>query len=257
MTIAETSILDVARPPQVRRQQRGYAQDATSVAAGGAGGCAGLAIEDLPAGGGGTRPNGGADDQSLPPRIHRSTKMTRRIRNLYGDADGRISCRSCSEAIKVGSMIRRVKRSGECWHEQCYMQAMNAGRLPPKIRFTRVMTARTRKLFGGGDDGSVLCQMCGGEIGIGMRLRRASGTRACWHEQCYRMTWTECLHRAAKPARPACGISEAKWRRMRSECMKCAGSRLCDYHRRMEAEMRVPRDGGGTEAATADAAASA
>ena len=248
MTIAETCILDAASPPQMRLG-RERVRDA--------GGCAGLTIEDLPAGGGADAKDG-ADDQSLPPRIHRSTKMTRRIRNLYGDADGRIECRSCSEAIKVGSMMRRVKRSGQCWHEQCYMQAVHAGRLPPKIPSTRIMTERTRKLYGGGDDGSVLCQMCGGEIEIGTRLRRASRTRLCWHEQCYRLTWTECMHRALRPARPACRISNAKWARMKSECMKCAGSRLCDYHRRIEAEFRVPRNGDRAEAATAnDAAAGA
>ena len=184
----------------------------------------------------------------IPPRIRRATTMTRRIQNLYGDANagGLVSCLHCSRRIDLGSAMRRVKRTGRCWHDECYALAGNGGRLPPKIRSVRTMTKRTRKLWGSGDDHSVLCQLCGAEIEIGMQMRRDVGTSLCWHEQCYRLTWFDGQRSAAAPARPAYKISNAKWKRMRSECMQCVGSLLCEKHRRIEAEMRVPRDAAGT-----------
>lgn len=201
----------------------------------------------------------GGDCRPLPPRIRRATKMTRRIQNLYGDADagGSIACRHCSKRIVVGSAMRRVKRTGRCWHDECYAQASGGGRLPPKILAVRTLTKRTRKLFGAGDDRSVLCQMCGADIKIGQKMRRATGTGMCWHEQCYRLTWWESLRRAAAPARRPYKISNTKWKRMLSDCLKCAGSRLCDEHRRMEAEYRVPRDADAGAAAETAAPAAA
>ena len=221
--------------PPLHLRRRG-AQDHAGIGCIGNGGAGGVVVaagrEDV------------EDEASAPPRIRNATKMTRRIQNTYGDpkADGRIMCRQCSERIVVGSAMRRVKRTGMCWHDECYMQAARGGRIPPKIRSVRVMSRRIKKLFGGGDDHSVLCQMCGTEVEIGMKMRRATGTRMCWHEQCYRMTWGECMRRAAAPRRPAYQISNSKWKRMLSECLECAGSRLCEYHRGIEAKYRVPCD---------------
>ena len=257
MTIAETCMQDVAplppsrRPPHERGQQ-GRDDGGMRAPLEGAAGIGAAAREGAL----------GKEEEcrAAPPRIKHSTKMTRRIQNLYGDADAdkRIMCRQCSGRIAVGSAMRRVKRTGKCWHEECYMQARRGGLIPPKIRSVRTMTKRIKKLYGGGDDHSVLCQMCGVEIEIGARMRRDLGTRMCWHEQCYRMTWSESMHRAAAPPRPAYKISDAKWKRMRSDCMQCVGSRVCDRHRRIEAEFRVPRDQGDAAATTtAHAAADA
>ena len=270
MTIAETCMQDVAPPRSRRRQLPQQQQQAEHVGRGDGGmrapmdGAAGIGPADGgecpgPATRDGGASGGEGECRAAPPRIKRSTKMTRRIQNLYGDADAdkRIMCRQCSGRIAVGSAMRRVKRTGRCWHEECYMQARRGGLIPPKIRSVRTMTKRIKKLYGGGDDHSVLCQMCGVEIEIGARLRRDLGTKMCWHEQCYRMTWSESMHRAVAPPRPAYKISDAKWKRMRSECMQCVGSRLCDYHRRIEAECRVPRDSGEAVAVAAPAASNA
>ena len=238
VTIAGTCVLDAAASAARQMRRQGAAM---------LDGCGGFG--DGPSAAGGNEEEEkerGEECLSTPPRIQRATKMTHRIQNTYGDAEagGRIMCRLCSKRITIGSAMRRVKRTGQCWHEACYVQAGRGGRMPPKIRSISTLTKRVRKLFGRGDDGSVLCQMCGTEIEIGARMRRATGTGMCWHEQCYRMTWRECLRRAAAPSRPAYKISNAQWKRMRSECLKCAGSRLCAEHRRLEAECRVPREAG-------------
>ena len=245
VTIAGTCVMDAADSAarQMRRPGAAMLDE-----------CGG--IGDGPsAAGGNEEKEKGEECLSTPPRIKRATKMTHRIQNTYGDAEagGRIMCRLCSKRITIGSAMRRVKRTGQCWHEACYVQAGRGGRMPPKIRSIATLTKRIRKLFGRGDDGSVLCQMCGTEIEIGTRMRRATGTGMCWHEQCYRMTWRECLRRAAAPSRPAYKISNAKWKRMRSECLKCAGSRLCADHRRLEAECRVPCEAGAAAAAAGPA----
>lgn len=252
------------RPPRhQQQQQQQQLQDELHGRSGiGDSGLDGASTTSASAGAGDRGAHGhasGGDCRPLPPRIRRATKMTRRIQNLYGDADagGSIACRHCSKRIVVGSAMRRVKRTGRCWHDECYAQASGGGRLPPKILAVRTLTKRTRKLFGTGDDRSVLCQMCGADIKIGQKMRRATGTGMCWHEQCYRLTWWESLRRAAAPARRPYKISNTKWKRMLSDCLKCAGSRLCDEHRRMEAEYRVPRDAGEDAGAAAETAAAA
>ena len=246
MTDAGTSCVLGVAPPSRQRHCGGHDHGDMGRTGGGCSGAAVVGCEDMVV---------VEDDSNLPPRIRRSTKMTRRIQNSYGETetDGRIMCRYCSKRIVLGSAMRRVKRTGMCWHEECYMQAGRGGRLPPKIRTVRTMTKRIKKLYGGGDDHSVLCQMCGTEVEIGMKMRRACRTGMCWHEQCYRMTWGQCMRRAVAPRRPAYRISNAKWKRMLSDCLKCAGSRLCDYHREMEAMYRVPRGESGAVDVAADA----
>ena len=190
-----------------------------------------------------------AAEAPLPPRIRRTTKMTHRIQNLYGDAaaDRRIMCQHCSRRIEIGSKMRRVRRTGNCWHEVCYSQAGQGGLLPPKIHVRRTMTRRIKKMFGRGDDHSVLCQMCGVEIEVGVAMRRAPNTRMCWHDTCYGMTWGGGGKKqgALAPPREAYIVSNTAWRRMLSACFKCAGSRLCDHHRHVEQRYRVPRKAGG------------
>ena len=99
-------------------------------------------------------------------------------------------------------------------------------------------------MHGGGDGHSVPCQLCGREIELGTDLRRAIGTEMCWHESCYQLTHGDGSARPRTIPRPAYALSDAKWKRMRSECLECVGSLLCDKHRRIEAELRVPRTSG-------------
>lgn len=193
-------------------------------------------------------------DAPAPPRIRHATKMTHRIQNLYGDAaaDRRILCMHCSRRIVIGSRMRRVKRTGKCWHEECYGRAGHGGRLPPKIRARTTMTRRIKKLFGSGDDHSVLCQMCRVEVEIGSAMRRPIGSRMCWHDTCYRMTWGGCgkARTAPAPSRDAYVVSNVKWKRMLSACLECVGSRLCDHHRHVEKRYRVPKKPRGAAAET-------
>lgn len=241
MTIAETCMSDMAPPlprqlHQRHQQQQLQRQPQRDGMHGGNGG-----------GGGGS----GSGAMSAPPRIRKATRMTRRIQNAYGDAaaDGRISCLHCSQRIALGSPIRRVKRTGRCWHDDCYRHAGRGGLVPPKMRSIRRMTRRIKKVHGCGDDHSVLCQMCGREIAIGMEMRRATGTGMCWHEQCYQLAHGGGAARPRTRPRPAYALSNAKWKRMLSECMECAGSLLCDKHRRIEAELRVPLNQGAVDGA--------
>lgn len=205
----------------------------------------GMAAASPAAAAGGCGRAAGGTDAPAPPRIRSATKMTHRIQNLYGDAeaDRRILCMHCSRRIAIGSRMRRVKRTGRCWHEECYGRAGHGGRLPPKIRARTTMTRRIKKLFGGGDDHSVLCQMCRVEIGIGTAMRRPIGSRMCWHDTCYRMTWGGCgkARAAPAPSRDAYIVSNVKWKKMLSNCLKCVGSRLCDHHGHVEKMYRVPK----------------
>ena len=176
--------------------------------------------------------------RAVPPSIRRATKMSRKIRRAYGGPDGKISCRYCSKDIALGDAMRRIRRTGKCWHDACYAEAGRGGLIPPKVDEITTMTKRIRKLHGTGDDCSVRCQMCGKQIDIGMPMRRPKRSSACWHDGCYRLTWGMQTRSAG---RPPYIVSNSKWLRMKKECMKCAGSKLCDHHRHIERTYRIPR----------------